>query len=182
MSSRHNISKYIIALLLLCCVNSTFSAEQGQRINALAKLYPEGLANIPLESQKKALKYITSWMNAFSTLSVSGLKNSKGVKQAYEQELLPLILPLKNGTRFEKDAYNAGTKIYDVFIYLGSKLSTKTTFDDAELNALIRYQPGSETDPSQLSSGISELFFDYFQLVAPDLFEQRQKQIKAQQN
>ncbi len=182
MSSFHHILKCIIVLLLLSCMSGAFSAEQAQRTNALAKLYPEGLANIPAESQKKALKYITSWMNAFSTLSVSGLKNNKGLKQAYEQELLPLILPLKEGTRFEKDAYNAGTKIYDAISYLGSKLASKTVLDDAELNALLRYKPGSETDPSQLASGISELLFDYFQLVAPDLFEQGQKQIKAQQN
>lgn len=157
------------------------SAEPKQRVNALAKHFPEGFANIPAESQKMALKYVTSWMSVFSTLRTSGLAKTDMLKRAYEQELLPMIQPLKNGTKYEQQAFEAGTKIYDALSYLGSRLSAKTAFDNSDLNELIRYKPGIENDPALLSKGISELLFDYFQLVAPDLFEQVQKQLESQQ-
>lgn len=181
MNARFIISHWTISMMTLALLSLTLSAEPSQRKNALAKYYPEGLANIPSESQKMALKYVTSWMSAFSTLSTSGLAKTDMLKRAYVQELLPIIQPLKDGTKFEQQAFEAGTKIYDALNYLGSRLSTKTTFDDSDLNELIRYKPGNENDPALLSKGISELLFDYFQLVAPDLFEKGQRQLEAQQ-
>ncbi len=181
MNARPSLSRCIVSVITLAVLSLTLFAEPKQRDNALAKHYPEGFANIPAESQKMALKYFTSWMSAVSTLNISGLKKQEMLKRAYEQELLPIIQPLKDGTKFEKQAFEAGTKIYDALSYLGSRLSTKTAFDDLDFNALIRYKPGNESDPSLLSKGIAELLFDYFQLVAPDLFEKGQEQLEAQQ-
>lgn len=113
-------------MMSLALFSLGFAAESKQRENALAKYYPEGFANIPAESQKIALKYVTSWMSAFSTLRTSGIAKTDTLKKAYEQELLPIIQPLKDGTEVEKKAFEAGTKIYDALSYLGSRLSTKT--------------------------------------------------------
>lgn len=168
-------------MMTLVLLSLVLSAQPKQRENALAKHYPEGFANIPAESQKIALEYVTSWMNVFSVLRTSGLARADMLKRAYEQELLPMIQPLQGGTKFEKQAFEAGTKIYDALSYLGSRLRTKTAFDDRDLNELIRYKPGNENDPALLSQGVAELLSDYFQLVAPDLFEKGQHQLEAQQ-
>ena len=181
MNARFIISRWTMSVMTLALLSLTLSAEPSQRKNALAKYYPEGLANMPPESQKMALEYITGWMSVFSALRTSGIAKTDNLRQAYEQELLPIIQPLKEGTKFEKEAFEAGTKIYEALNYLGSRLSTKAAFENSDLNALIRYQPGNERDPSLLSEGVGELLYDYVQLVAPDLFEQAPKQREAQQ-
>lgn len=175
MRARHSILKCLAGLLLLSCMSAV--AALGQRSNDLAELYPEGLSKIPAEAQKKALKYIDSWMSTFATLGVSGLKDHDRLKQTYEKELLPLIQPLQNGTPVEKAAFNAGTKIYDALNHLGSMLASRDASVDGPvdlgLEKLIRFHPGTETNLPGLSAGVRELFQDYFQLVAPEKFAQK---------
>ncbi|WP_395747538.1 hypothetical protein [Prosthecobacter sp.] len=154
-------------------MNAIAADEPGQRHNALGKLYPEGFAKLPVESRKKALNYLESWTGTFSKLGVSGLKDGDKLRQTYEKELLPLLLPLEKGTPLEKNAFKAGTQIYDALRHLGTLLASPEAAVDLELEKLVRFQPGTESDFSRLTANVFELFQDYFQLVAPDQFEQK---------
>lgn len=173
MRARHSILTCLAGLLLLSCVNAIAADEPGQRHNALARLYPEGFAKLPAESQKKALAYLNLWMGTFAAVGVSGLQNSDRLSQTYEKELLPLILPLEKGTPLEKNAFKAGTRIYDALSHLGAIVANPDTAEDPELEKLLRFHPGTEADFSRQTASVFELFQDYFQLIAPDQFEQK---------
>lgn len=162
---------FLICTAMLCsCGPDKDIAAANSRPNALAKLYPSKLAGLDAPSQKMAVEYATLWMKVFSILGTGGISRDATLKSAYDKELLPLILPLKGGAGVQNEAFEAGVKIHEALSYLGTNLREKKPFDNSELNALLRYQPGHEANPKLMSEGIAELFFDYLQLADPAAF------------
>jgi hypothetical protein len=163
MDIQRQILGYIFCLFtLLGC-----SPAPSSRNNELAKLYPSKLAGLDATDRKMATEYVTRWMKIFSILGTGGISRDEILKGAYDEELLPVILPLKGGTGVKNEAYEASVKIYEALNYLGTCLREKKTFDNSQLNLLLRYELGHETSPKLMSEGIGELLFDYFQLVDP---------------
>jgi hypothetical protein len=167
MNIQRQILGYIFCLFtLLGC-----SPAPSSRNNELAKLYPSKLTSLDATDRKMAVEYVTRWMKVFSILGTGGISRDETLKRAYDEELLPVILPLKGGTGVKNEAYEAGAKIYEALNYLGTCLREKRAFDNAQLNLLLRYELGHETSPKLMSDGIGELLFDYFQLADPIVFD-----------
>ena len=160
-----------LLLLIGGCIEQKPEMAAQSRHNALAKLYPEGLAGMPFPSKAAALDYITAWMKVLEALGVSGLGNKDILERTYEDELLPIIAPLKNGSEVEKRAYGSGRKVYEAASYVGARFRDEKPFDNEELNALLRYELGMEADPAALSKGLSDLYFDYVEMVSPLSFK-----------
>lgn len=141
---------------------------QSERHNALRKHFPEGIAGLSAASKKQAVLYATTWMKVFSVLGTSGLANQTHFERAFNDELLPIIQPLQNGSDAEKRAFAAAMKIHEALAYLSERKRSKgSRFDNPELNTLLRIDAGDESNLRTISEGVSELLFDFAQLVDP---------------
>jgi len=171
MNTPFRLLTFILCLLtLLSQCQDKHIVAANNRSNALAKLYPSLLSGLDVPSQKIAVDYATLWMKGFSVLGTSGLSQQPILKSLFEKELMPVLLPLKGGPGTQNEAFEAGMKIHEAISYLGTNLREKKPFENTELNALLRYQPGHESNPILMSEGIAELFYDYIQLANPAAF------------
>lgn len=171
MNNPFRLLTFILCLLtLLSQCQDKHIVAANNRSNALAKLYPSLLSGLDAPSQKIAIDYATLWMKGISVLGTSGVSRPPILKSFFEEELLPVLLPLKGGPGTQNEAFEAGMKLHEAISYLGTNLREKKPFDNTELNALLRYQPGHESNPILMSEGIAELFYDYIQLANPAAF------------
>ena len=155
----------VLALSIAICSCET----KIERSNALRELCPGDLSGLSSKARQGARDYAFAWMKAFEVMGTSGLAEFE--EMAFK-ETLPNIEPLKNGTGTEKLAFRAGIKIHEALHYLGQQLKTKGPFDDAQLNALLRYTAGQPVDRKALADGVKELIFDYLQMVDETVFNQ----------
>lgn len=156
------VSALMISYSLVSCDKRMISAS---RPNILQSSYPEDFSQLSVISRKRASDYGIAWGNTYNVLGTSGIANEDLLEKVYSEELLPLIKPLESGTDLEKVTFRAAIKIHDAFFYLGDRLRKQTPFDNPELNALLRYRKGNESNPFELSAGVVEMIFDYFHLV-----------------
>lgn len=145
-------------------------ADAIKRHNALREICPTDLRGLSSGSRQKAMSYITLWMKVLSTLGTSGISSEGKLAKVYTEELLPIVQPLEKGSAIDMATFKAGLKIYEALDYFADRLRNKKPFDNDELNALLRYEPGAETVPAKMSDGIAHLFFDYVQMVDEDSF------------
>jgi hypothetical protein len=170
IKTHQTMRRGFISLALLAVIASAMCGcmkrEGGiKRDNRLRKLFSTDLSGLSVESRQSAMKYVTLWMKVFDMLGTSGIAIEGRESDAYTKELLPIIQHLENGNELEKEAFKAGVKIHVALEYLGTCQRMKKPFDNVELNALLRYEPGNESDPEKLSQGVANLLFDYVQMV-----------------
>lgn len=154
--------------------------EEISRHNALREICPTDLSKLDSASRQKAVDYVTGWMNVFSVLGTHGISIENHLEQAYTKELLPGIQPLGDGTYLDRAAFKAGVKIYEAIAYLADRMRNKSPFENKELNALLRYEPGDENNHAKLSDGIGKLFFDYVQMVDENILRKAAAEAKKQ--
>lgn len=181
MNLQRLFSQAIISMMALAVLHLPCPAQTAPRENVLAKYFPEGMTGLSEDSRKVALKYVAAWMSSMSFVSAIGLENPDRLKDAYEKELLPILLPLKDGDKAEKEAFAAGIKIYEALNYLALKLTGKADKQDASLEALLRYKPGNEKIGGRVTEGVGEMYFDYMQMLDPGLFEKMYQRYQSQQ-
>jgi hypothetical protein len=164
----------LILFLIFSSVSVTYA--QTQRNNELQKVCGGPYTDLSDESRVAASKYISGWIGAFHTLGTQGLKNNEQLQGVYQKELLPLLLPLKNGTPSERKVFLAGQKVFKTILYAGGNLAHDGPWADKKLNLLIR-QSGKPASIERLAQGIGELFVDFFQIVDPKSVEEHMQSL-----
>ncbi len=143
--------------------------QELSRENALHALFPESMSGLSSKSRQGARDYAFAWIKSFELMGTSGLHEFE--EMAFK-EALPNIEPLERGNAAEKTAFKAGLKIHEALQYLGKKLKTKESLDNAELNALLRYNSGQPIDRKALAKGVIEMMLDYLEMVDESVFRQ----------
>lgn len=155
-----------IALVILALPSCK---QKLSRDNALRALFPESLSSLSSKSRQGARDYAFAWIKSFELMGTSGLHEFE--EMAFK-EALPNIEPLERGNAAEKTAFKAGLKIHEALQYLGKKLKAKEPLDNAELNALLRYNSGQPIDRKALAKGVIEMMLDYLEMVDESVFRQ----------
>lgn len=158
-------------LLFLLFVGTSVACAQTQRNNELQKICGGPYTDLSEQSRAAASQYIVGWIKSIQTLGDRGLKDGKLLQELYEKELLPSLLPLKNGTPTEQKVFLAGEQVFKTVQYAGDNYTHDGPWSDKKMNALLRLS-GKPVTIEKLAGGMGNLFVDFFQIVNPAAVEQ----------
>lgn len=155
--------------LFFSCISVT--CAQTQRNNELQKVCGGPYTDLSEQSRAAASQYIVGWIKASQALGDRGFKDGKLLQEVYEKELLPSLLPLKNGTPSEQKVFLAGEQVFKTIQYAGDNFTHDGPWLDKKMNALLRLS-GKPVTIEKLAGGMGNLFVDFFQMINPAAVEQ----------